>query len=168
MPSVTYFLIVVLIVSADRLTKLLVTKHIAYLNALEITPYLSIVHARNYGGAFGFLAQHGAAGYIFLILPIIIIGCLVYYLVRYPHTGTVRFALTCILAGALGNMYDRIRYGYVTDFIDVYYRQYHWPAFNIADMSITFGIGLWIAAQIFQQPGHGSQVTGDRTKKGRL
>ena len=53
------------------------------------------------------------------------------------------------MAGALGNMYDRLRYGYVTDFIDVYYKQYHWPAFNIADMSISFGIGLWIFAQLF-------------------
>ena len=149
MPSYAYLLIVLLIVALDRLTKILVIKDLAYLTSVDIAPSLSIVHARNYGGAFGFLAQHGDAAYIFLVLPIIIIAGLIYYLLRYQHTETVKFSLTCILAGALGNMYDRLRYGYVTDFIDVYYKQYHWPAFNVADMSITFGIGLWIFAQLF-------------------
>ena len=149
MPSYAYLLIVLLIVALDRLTKILVIKDLGYLTSIDIAPSLSIVHARNYGGAFGFLAQRGDAAYIFLVLPIIIIAGLIYYLLRYQHTETVKFSLTCILAGALGNMYDRLRYGYVTDFIDVYYKQYHWPAFNIADMSITFGIGLWIFAQLF-------------------
>jgi len=149
MPSYAYLLIVLLIVALDRLTKILVIKDLAYLTSVDIAPSLSIVHARNYGGAFGFLAQHGDAAYIFLVLPIIIIAGLIYYLLRYQHTETVKFSLTCILAGALGNMYDRLRYGCVTDFIDVYYKQYHWPAFNVADMSITFGIGLWIFAQLF-------------------
>ena len=149
MPSYAYLLIVLLIVALDRLTKILVIRDLAYLTSIDIAPSLSIVHARNYGGAFGFLAQHGDVAYIFLVLPIIIIAGLIYYLLRYRHIETVKFSLTCILAGALGNMYDRLRYGYVTDFIDVYYKQYHWPAFNIADMSITFGIGLWIFAQLF-------------------
>ena len=149
MPSHAYLLIVLLIVAADRWTKALVIEHLPYLSSTDIAPYLSIVHARNYGGAFGFLSQQGGTTYIFLILPIIIIAGLLYYLLRYQHIETVKFSLTCILAGAVGNMYDRLRYGYVTDFIDVYYKQYHWPAFNIADMSITFGIGLWIFAQLF-------------------
>ena len=150
MPGVAYFVILVLIVVADRWSKVLVIDHLAYLHSIDIAPYLSIVHARNYGGVFGFLSQHGEAAYIFLFLPVVIIACLIYYLVRYTHTDTVKFALTCVLAGALGNMYDRFRYGYVTDFIDVYYQQYHWPAFNIADMAITFGIGLWMLVQLFQ------------------
>ncbi len=149
MPSYAYLLIVLLIVAADRWTKALVIEHLGYLNSTDITSYLSIVHARNYGGVFGFLSQHEAAGYIFIFLPIIVIAGLVFYLLWYPHTETVKFSLACILGGALGNMYDRVRFGYVTDFIDVYYRQYHWPAFNVADMSITFGIGLWIFAQLF-------------------
>src|SRR5271157_1668828 len=160
MPSHAYLLIVLLIVALDRLTKILVIKHLAYLTSTDITPYLSAVHARNYGGAFGFLAQHGDAAYIFLVLPVIIIAGLIYYLLRYQHTETLKFALTCILAGALGNMYERVRYGYVTDFMDVYYKQYHWPAFNIADMSITFGIGLWIFAQLLGRSGQGSRGKG--------
>ena len=142
-------LIVLLIVVADRWTKALVVERFTFLNSIDITPFLSIVHVRNYGGAFGFLSQHSGATYIFLVFPIVIIAGLIYYLLGYRHTATVRFSLACILGGALGNMYDRLCYGYVTDFIDVYYKRYHWPAFNVADMSISFGIGLWIFAQLF-------------------
>jgi len=151
MQRYAYLLIVLLIVVADRWTKVLVVEHLPYLSSIDITPCLSIVHARNYGGAFGFLSQHSAATYIFLVFPIVIIAGLLYYLLRYRHTATVTFSLACILGGAVGNMYDRLRYGYVTDFIDVYYKQYHWPAFNVADVCISFGIGLWIFAQLFLQ-----------------
>ncbi len=149
MPGHAYFLILVVIIAADRWTKSLIVERLPYLSATDIASYLSIVHTRNYGGAFGFLSQYGAASYIFLVLPIAVIAGLIYYLLRYKHSEAVKFSLTCILAGALGNMYDRLRYGYVTDFIDVYYKQYHWPAFNIADISISFGIGLWIFTQLF-------------------
>ena len=156
MQRYAYLLIVPLVLIADRLTKALVVEQLAYLSSVDVGPFLSIVHARNYGGAFGFLSQHGAAAYIFLVLPFIIIVGLVYYLLRYQHPAAIKFSLACILAGALGNLYDRLCYGYVTDFIDVYYGQYHWPAFNVADVSISCGIGLWLYAQLFVRPGHGS------------
>jgi signal peptidase II len=149
MPKYAYLLIVLLICVADRWTKALVVDHLPYLASADVSPFLSIVNARNYGGAFGFLSQHGAATYIFLVFPIIIIAGLIYYFLRYQHSAAVKFSLTCILAGALGNIYDRLCCGYVTDFIDVYYGQYHWPAFNVADISISFGIGLWLFAQLF-------------------
>jgi signal peptidase II len=161
MQRYAYLLIVPLIIMADRLTKVLVVEHLAYLSSVDVGAYLSIVNARNYGGAFGFLSQHGAAAYLFLILPVIIIAGLVYYLLRYQHTAIIRFSLACILAGALGNLYDRLCCGYVTDFIDVYYGQYHWPAFNVADVAISFGIGLWLFAHLFlKEQGAGSGVRG--------
>lgn len=64
-----------------------------------------------------------------------------------------RLSLTFVLSGAVGNMYDRFFYGSVVDFILVSYKTYYWPAFNVADMSITFGIGLWIFAQLFTGEG---------------
>ena len=149
MQRYAYLLIVLLICAADRWTKAVIVERLPYLSSTDIAPFLSIVNARNYGGAFGFLSQHGAAAYIFLVFPIIIIAGLIYYLLRYQHAAAAKFSLACVLAGALGNLYDRLRYGYVTDFIDVWYNQYHWPAFNIADMSISFGIGLWLFAQLF-------------------
>ena len=144
-----YLLIVPLIFAADRWTKVLVVERLSYLASVDVAPFLSVVHARNYGGAFGFLSQYGAATHVFLVFPIIIIAGLIYYLLRYEHTAAVKYSFTCILAGAIGNIYDRLCCGYVTDFIDLYYGQYHWPAFNVADMSISFGIGLWLFAQLF-------------------
>jgi signal peptidase II len=62
-------------------------------------------------------------------------------------------ALSLIFAGALGNLYDRVSYGYVIDFIEVYYRTYRWPSFNVADSSITVGVGL-LVLQIFRKDTH--------------
>ena len=160
MQRYAYLLIIPGIFAADRWTKALIVEHLKYLGSIEIAPFFSIVHARNYGGAFGFLSQHGASTYIFLVFPIIIIAGLIYYLLRYQHPAAVQFSLACILAGAVGNMYDRLTDGYVTDFIDVYYRNLHWPAFNIADMSISVGIGLWLFTQLFGRSGQGAGVKG--------
>ena len=148
MQRYAHLLIIPAVFFADRWTKALIVEHMAYLSSIDVTPFLSIVHARNYGGAFGFLSQHGASTLIFLVFPILITLGLMYYLLRYRHPVSLRIALSCILAGALGNIYDRILYGYVTDFIDVYYGKYHWPAFNVADASITCGIGLWMVTQL--------------------
>jgi signal peptidase II len=58
-----------------------------------------------------------------------------------------------VLSGAIGNLYDRIAYGYVVDFILVHYESYQWPAFNVADSAITFGIGIWLYTQLFSKEG---------------
>ena len=155
MQRYAHLLIIPVVFLADRWTKGLIVEHMQYLSSIEVTSFLSIVHARNYGGAFGFLSQHSASAFIFLVFPIIIIAGLVYYLLRYRHPMLVNIALACILAGALGNIYDRLLYGYVTDFIDVYYGNFHWPAFNVADASIPCGIGLWMVTQLLGQGARG-------------
>ncbi|MBP1731301.1 MAG: lipoprotein signal peptidase [Deltaproteobacteria bacterium] len=163
MQRYAHLLIIPVVFFGDRWTKILIVEHMQYLSSIEVTSFLSIVHARNYGGAFGFLSQHGASTIIFLVFPIVIIAGLIYYLLRYRHPLLVNIALACILAGALGNIYDRLLYGYVTDFIDVYYGKYHWPAFNVADASITCGIGLWMFTQLL---GPGSRAQGPERKPG--
>jgi signal peptidase II len=154
MQRYAHLLIIPVVFFADRWTKALIIEQMRYLSSIEVTSFLSIVHARNYGGAFGFLSQHGASTFIFLVFPIVITVGLIYYLVRYRHPVSLNIALACILAGALGNIYDRLLYGYVTDFVDVYYGKYHWPAFNVADASITCGIGLWMFTQMFGKTRH--------------
>lgn len=142
------FLIIAFVLVLDQVTKLLVVRHVPYLGEIRITSFFSIVHGRNYGGLFGFLSQHEAARYIFLILPILIIAFLIYYVFFHKLGLSRRIALTFVLAGAIGNVYDRVAQGYVTDFLDFYYGTYHWPAFNVADMSINFGIGLWLLMEL--------------------
>jgi signal peptidase II len=100
------------------------------------------------------MAHNSLGRYIFLLLPIVIIIGLTLYLIIYRIPLWSRISLSFVLAGALGNMYDRFAYGYVIDFIDIaYYGENHWPAFNVADSSISFGIGLWIFAQLIFKEG---------------
>jgi signal peptidase II len=144
------FLIIPAIFLLDRWTKLLVVEYIPYRDGISVTPFFNIVHARNYGGAFSILAQFEAARHIFTVLPLLIAAVILYMLIRYRFSLSKNFSLTCIFAGALGNLYDRIRLGYVVDFLDVYYGTYHWPAFNVADTSISVGVGLWLLAELLE------------------
>jgi signal peptidase II len=142
------FIIVPLIFVLDRWTKLLVIKHLVYLEGIDFTSFFSLVHARNFGGAFGLLAQYGFAKHVFTFLPLLIIAILIYVMLAYRFPTAKMISMACILSGAIGNMYDRLAHGYVTDFLDFYYRAYHWPAFNVADISISTGIGLWLLAEL--------------------
>lgn len=141
-------LIVPCIFLLDRWTKLLIIQNLSYLEIIELAPFFSLVHARNLGGAFGILAGFGFAKHFFTYLPLLIILTLVYILIVYRISMGKMFALTLILSGAVGNVYERIFYGYVTDFLDFYYQNLHWPAFNVADIAISTGVGLWLFVEL--------------------
>jgi signal peptidase II len=142
------FLIVPSIFLLDRWTKHLITENLIYLEGMDLTSFFSLVHVRNYGGAFGLLAGYGFAKYIFMFLPLLIIAGLIYMMLAYRFSRGKMFALALILSGAVGNIYDRIFIGYVIDFLDFYYKNWHWPAFNVADISISTGIGLWLLLEV--------------------
>ena len=142
------FFIVPVIFFADRITKVLIIQHVDYLEGIAIAPFFSIVHARNYGGAFSLLSQNPFAKYIFTFLPLAIIGILIYILLAYRFELWKKLSLICILSGAIGNIYDRLAQGYVVDFLDFYFKKYHWPAFNVADISISCGVCLWLYVEL--------------------
>jgi len=142
------FLIIPVIFVLDRWTKWLVTENLGHGGSIEITSYFSLVYWHNLGGAFGFLARHPLGKYVFMILPILVAAALLYALVAYRWPTLKTFSLACILAGALGNIYDRLTIGYVVDFLLFYYNNLQWPAFNVADISISTGIGLWLFAEL--------------------
>jgi signal peptidase II len=160
-------LVVPFIFALDRWTKTLIEGGLAYLEMIPVTSFFSIVHARNTGGVFGFLAGHSLARAVFTVLPIIIMAGLIYVLLRYRISLSKRMALACILGGAFGNMYDRIFYGYVTDFLDFFYGGYHWPAFNVADIAITTGISLWLFSDLFLSRGKGLQSEKQKVRSHR-
>jgi signal peptidase II len=149
MRKYTVLSVIPLVFFLDRLTKVLIIKNLGLHEGIDITSFFSIVHARNFGGVFGFLHGHRYAQYIFTFLPLLIACVLAYVIIIYNFSFAKRFALLFILAGAVGNIYDRIAYGNVVDFLDFYYKTYHWPAFNVADISICVGIGLWLYMEIF-------------------
>ncbi len=143
------FLVVPCIFILDRWTKDLIVDHIRFMDGFSVAPFFNIVHARNLGGAFGLLSQHHLAKYVFTVFPLAVIAVIIYMVFAHRFMFAKQFSLLLILSGAIGNMYDRLMYGYVTDFLDFYFKGWHWPAFNVADISISVGIGLWIFAELF-------------------
>lgn len=133
----------------DRVTKVVVINNLSLFENISVTSFFSLVHVRNFGGAFSFLHDHQYARHIFTILPILIAAALLYVILTHTFPFAKRLSLILILAGALGNIYDRISYGNVVDFLDFYYKTYHWPAFNVADISVSCGIALWLYGELF-------------------
>lgn len=112
---------------------------------VEVTSFLNFTLGFNPGVTFGFLAAQSIWGVAALVtLTAIILALLMIWLVR-SRDGIEQPALGCIIGGALGNVLDRIRQGAVTDFIDLHYAGWHWPAFNIADIGIVTGTVVLLA-----------------------
>ncbi len=128
----------------DLWTKHLASQHLELFRPLVVTPWLNLRLAYNEGAAFSLLA--GAGGWqrwFFTAVALIVSAVLLVWLKRLPQSAwLLPVAISMVLAGALGNMIDRLRFGHVVDFIDLHYRGWHWPAFNVADMVIVIGISL--------------------------
>ena len=137
-----------MIIALDQLTKSAITARFALHEAFPVIPGLfNLVYVLNPGAAFGFLADASANfRYVFFIGVTVVAACLiVFYLVKSnPRNLMLAGSLTLIFGGAVGNLIDRIRFGSVVDFLDVYIGTAHWPAFNVADSAITVGAILMI------------------------
>ncbi|MGY6631911.1 MAG: signal peptidase II [Wenzhouxiangella sp.] len=132
------------LVVLDTWTKHLASTHLALYRPLEVTAWLNLTLAHNEGAAFSFLA--GAGGWqrwFFSVVAIVISGILMIWLWRLPNRSRLLpVAISLVLGGAIGNLIDRLRFGYVVDFIDVHVGGWHWPAFNLADSVIVIGVIL--------------------------
>jgi signal peptidase II len=110
-----------------------------------IADHVELVFARNKGGAWGiFQGQHESIRlpFFFAISLAAVVFIVSLYRKLTPDQVALKWGLPLVLGGALGNLVDRIRYGHVVDFIDVFYKTHHWPTFNIADVAIVAGVGL--------------------------
>ena len=123
---------------------------------------LSLSHVRNRGAAFGLLSDWDLP-YQSVLLSLLSIAALVaiaLYFFRLPAAARLpRLALALVLGGAVGNLIDRVRLGYVVDFIHVYWRQHQWPDFNVADSAITIGVTL-LVLDILRSPGQEPAAAG--------
>ena len=139
-----WLLVSVVIVVLDLWTKNIATQNLTLYRPLELTSWLNMTLAHNYGAAFSFLSDAGGwQRWLFTGLALVVTAVLIIWLLRLPAADKLTAAaLALIIGGALGNVIDRIRHGYVVDFVDVYYRGWHWPAFNLADSAITCGVIL--------------------------
>jgi len=141
---VKWLWISVVVLILDQCTKLLADAMLSMHQSVVLLPFLALRKAYNYGAAFSFLGDaSGWQRWFFIVLALVVIAILVTWLRRLPADNTgARMALVLILGGAAGNVIDRLVYGYVIDFIDVFYGSWHWPTFNIADSAISVGVFL--------------------------
>ncbi len=136
----------VIAVALDQATKLLLVDSMQLYESIALVPGFNLVHVRNTGAAFSFLSEAGGwQRWFFAGLAIIISIVLTVWLARLKSNEVLlAVALSLVLGGAIGNLIDRVAYGYVIDFLDFYYNSWHWPAFNVADSAITLGVVLML------------------------
>jgi signal peptidase II len=151
---------------ADQATKVFVRRTIDPRDSIAVLDgFVDIVHARNPGAAFSFLAEAPAwfRGPFFVVITITAVAVLLYVIARLPREDRLmRVALGGVLGGALGNLVDRLMYGEVTDFVDVHWRAHHWPAFNVADSSITLAVIAVVAQALFSARPQNTASEGSR------
>jgi len=142
-------LLSVLVIVADRLSKQYIQLHLMIGDAIVLVPgWLRITHVMNTGAAFSLFADSASPALVhrllvaFSVFAVAILGVLLYQ--SGPGFSRISIAFAIILGGAIGNLYDRVRYEYVTDFIEVHIYTYHWPDFNFADSAIVIGACLLV------------------------
>lgn len=145
---IIFVVVAVAVIVLDQLTKsAIVARFSLHESYTIINNFFNLVYVMNPGAAFGFLAGASAMfRYIFFIgITVLAIVLIIFYLVKSkPQSVLIVLSFTLIFAGAVGNLTDRIRYGAVVDFLDVYVGTWHWPAFNVADSAISIGAVLII------------------------
>ncbi len=139
------YLISLFVFLLDILSKNFIQKKIIYGEQVEITSFLSLVHFQNTGAAFSFLSDQGGWQRYFLIAISLLAVLYIPWLInQYKKNILIVIGLLLILGGAIGNLYDRISYGYVIDFIYLHIAEFYWPAFNVADSAISLGVLLFL------------------------
>lgn len=154
--------ITVIALILDQMTKQWASDALAYGNVIEVMPHFDLRLAHNYGAAFSFLANAGGwQQWALSIFAIVISIVLVVWLSRIkPSERWLGIALALVLSGAIGNVIDRVAYGYVIDFIDWYVSKegYHWPTFNIADCAISVGAVMLLLESFFADKDKASEA----------
>ncbi|MBX9906201.1 MAG: signal peptidase II [Burkholderiales bacterium] len=145
-----------LLASADQAIKYAVHSGLPYAASIPLTDFFNLVHRWNTGAAFSFLADAGGwQRYLFTVIAIVVSAVLIWMLTK-PQPKTEAFGYSLILGGALGNVVDRINRGYVVDFLDFHWKNWHWPAFNLADIGICVGAALLIVCSFRADRNHHS------------
>ncbi len=138
-----------IVVIIDQISKYIIQEVMSSGQSIYvIEDFFNLTYIRNKGGAFGIF--YGMDEVFFLVVSFIAIVVVIVYIYKlHERERLLIVALSFILGGAIGNLIDRILYGEVIDFIDLYIGEYHWPAFNVADLSITIGV-LMVILDIFK------------------
>jgi signal peptidase II len=149
-----YLIVLLVVIGLDQATKLWVMQTFHLYESLQVIPgFFNLMYARNTGVAFSMFADHAALGHYVLAG----VNCLATVGLTIANfrmeKGRSRYALplALIAGGAAGNVIDRLRFGWVVDFLDVYVGSYHWPTFNVADSAICVGVGLLLVINFVEE-----------------
>lgn len=145
-----------ILIILDQYTKFLVVRHVPlHFSVSVIDGFFQITHIRNSGVAFGLFSRHSSEykALVFVGISIIAIIAILFFFHHTPKFKKMgQMGLILIFSGAIGNLIDRILHKEVIDFLDVYYRGFHWPAFNVADSCITIGVGFMLVDLFHKAP----------------
>ena len=142
------FFCIILLIILDFITKKIVFNYLSLNSFIEILTVLDLAHIHNYGISFGLFSDTFPSWVIILFTSVITI-VIIYFMIQASNK-VEKWGLTLIIAGAISNILDRLINNYVLDFIYLHYKDFYWPAFNFADIYITFGV-LMIFFQIFKE-----------------
>lgn len=153
-----YFIVAIVIIALDLITKNLAQLYLSDKSVSVIPGFFDLVLVWNTGAAFGILGQAPEMIRKLILVGSSTVAALVttfYVLKKYSNLSWLEIiSLSLIAGGAVGNLYDRLLIGAVRDFLDFYISNHHWPAFNVADASITLGIGIFIFIEIYYKKRH--------------
>lgn len=142
-----------LIVILDQISKQWISSHFGYGESLPVTGFFNLVLAHNTGAAFSMLNDAGGwQRWLFTAIAVVASVWITWLLRRHGQQKLFCLALALVLGGALGNLIDRVSYGYVVDFLDFHWDNHHFPAFNIADSAITCGAALLLLDSFLNKP----------------
>jgi signal peptidase II len=134
-----------LVIALDQISKLLIVNNFVYLESTRVLRIFDIALLHNAGAAFSFLSEAGGMQrWLFTAIAVVASVAIILLLYKNAKNTLFALALSLILGGALGNLIDRIVYGYVIDFLLFHWNDHYFPAFNLADSAITCGAGLMI------------------------
>lgn len=136
----------------DQLTKLAIVRWVDLYEKIPLNSFINITHHRNTGAAFSFLADAGGwQRWFFTALATVVSAVIIVWIYRLRHAGqwVLTGGLALVLGGAIGNLIDRVRLGYVVDFFQVLIAGWPFPSFNVADAAISVGAGLLIVDALF-------------------
>ncbi len=144
----------VLFIIVDQVTKQYIVANFDLYERTAVLPFFNLTYAQNPGAAFSFLAdQPGWQRWFFSLIAAVASVVFLVWMAKTPKQNRVlSIAFALLLSGAVGNLIDRLMFGYVIDFLDFYYQQYHWPAFNVADSVIFIGAALMILDSFKKEP----------------